>query len=92
MSSALNLIGVPKLVTGIALGAMVFAVVIGGISDCPGRPAIVPDVRVYVGACLLVLLLNAGAVPEAFATITGNAFTGEAAVGGALGQVILMGF
>ena len=31
VSSALSLIGVPKLVTGIALGALVFAVVIGGI-------------------------------------------------------------
>ena len=94
VSSALSLIGVPKLVTGIALGAMVFAVVIGGIQRiAQAASAIVPLMSVlYVGACLLVLLLNAGAVPEAFATIVGNAFSGEAAVGGALGQVILMGF
>ena len=37
VSSALSLIGVPKLVTGIALGAMVFAVVIGGSSASPRR-------------------------------------------------------
>ena len=31
-------------------------------------------------------------VPEAFATIFSNAFSGKAAAGGALGQVVLMGF
>ena len=94
VSSALSLIGVPKLVTGIALGALVFAVVIGGIQRiAQAASSIVPLMSVlYVGACLVVLLLNAGAIPEAFVSIVRNAFTGEAAAGGALGQVILMGF
>ena len=94
VSSALSLIGIPKLATGIALGALVFAVVIGGIRRiAQAASAIVPLMSgLYVGACLLVLLMNAPAVPAAFATIVSNAFSGEAAVGGALGQVILMGF
>merc|ERR1711965_429540 len=46
----------------------------------------------YVGACLLVLGVNASEVPNAFGTIFGNAFSGEAAAGGAFGQVVLMGF
>ena len=68
--------------------------VIGGIRRiAQAASAIVPLMSVlYVGACLLVLLLNIGSVPEAFATIFSNAFSGEAAAGGALGQVVLMGF
>ena len=46
----------------------------------------------YLLACLIVLLINIESVPEAFATIFGNAFSGEAAAGGAFGQVVLMGF
>ena len=94
VSSALSLIGVPKLATGVVLAALVFAVVVGGIRRiAQAASAIVPLMSVlYVGGCLLVLLLNITAVPQAFATIVSNAFSGEAAVGGALGQVILMGF
>ena len=94
VSSALTMVGVPKLVTGIVLAALVFAVVIGGIRRiAKAASAIVPLMSVlYVGACLVVLLINAAAVPEAFATIFSNAFSGKAAVGGALGQVVLMGF
>ena len=94
VSSALSLVGVPKLVTGAVLGALVFAVVIGGIRRiAQAASAIVPLMSaLYVGSCLLVLLLNISAVPQAFATIFSNAFTGDAAAGGALGQVILMGF
>ena len=94
VSSALSLVGVPKLVTGVVLAALVFAVVIGGIRRiAQAASAIVPLMSVlYVGACLLVLLLNIGSVPEAFSTIFSNAFSGKAAAGGALGQVVLMGF
>ena len=94
VSSALSLIGVPKLATGVVLAALVFAVVVGGIRRiAQAASAIVPLMSVlYVGGCLLVLLLNITAIPQAFATIFSNAFSGEAAVGGALGQVILMGF
>ena len=94
VSSALSLIGVPKLVTGVVLAALVFAVVIGGIRRiAQAASAIVPLMSLlYVGACLLVLILNIGSVPEAFATIFSNAFSGKAAAGGALGQVVLMGF
>ena len=94
VSSALSLIGIPKLVTGGVLAALVFAVVIGGIRRiAQAASAIVPLMSaLYIGACLVVLLANVSAVPQAFATILANAFSGEAAAGGALGQVILMGF
>ncbi|HCV56026.1 amino acid carrier family protein [Synechococcus sp. Minos11] len=94
VSSALAMLGVPRLVTGIVLGAVVFAVIIGGIKRiAQAASAIVPLMSVlYLLACLIVLLINIESVPEAFATIFGNAFSGEAAAGGAFGQVVLMGF
>ena len=94
VSSALAMLGIPRLVTGIVLGAVVFAVIIGGIQRiAKAASAIVPLMSVlYLLACLIVLLINLESVPEAFATIFGNAFSGEAAAGGAFGQVVLMGF
>ena len=94
VSSALESAGVPRLLTGIVLGVLVFAVVIGGIRRiAQAASAIVPLMSVlYVGACLVVLALNAGAIPDALGTIFTNAFSGEAAAGGAFGQVVLMGF
>ena len=94
VSSALAMLGVPRLVTGIVLGAVVFAVIIGGIKRiAQAASAIVPLMSVlYLLACLIVLLINIESVPDAFATIFGNAFSGEAAAGGAFGQVVLMGF
>ena len=94
VSSALAMLGIPRLVTGIVLGVVVFAVIIGGIKRiAQAASAIVPVMSVlYLLACFVILLINIGSVPEAFATIFGNAFSGEAAVGGAFGQVALMGF
>ena len=94
VSSALAMLGIPRLVTGIVLGAVVFAVIIGGIQRiAQAASAIVPAMSLlYLLACVVVLLINIESVPEAFATIFGNAFSGEAAAGGAFGQVVLMGF
>lgn len=94
VSSALSLLGIPNFITGIVLAALVFSVVIGGVRRiATAASAIVPLMSIlYVGACLIVLLANAAAVPEALGTIFSNAFSGKAAAGGALGQVILMGF
>ena len=94
VSSALEAAGVPRPVTGVVLGVLVFAVVVGGIRRiAKAASAIVPLMSIlYVAACLVILLINITTLPEAFGTIFSNAFTGEAAAGGALGQVILMGF
>ena len=94
VSSALEAAGVPRLVTGVVLGVLVFAVVVGGIRRiAKAASAIVPLMSIlYVAACLVILLINITALPGAFGTIFSNAFSGEAAAGGALGQVILMGF
>ncbi len=94
VSSALETAGIPRVVTGIVLGVLVFAVIIGGIKRiAQAASAIVPLMSVlYVAACIVVLLINIGSVPGAIGLIFSNAFSGEAAAGGAFGQVVLMGF
>ena len=94
VSSALEAAGIARPVTAVVLGLLVFAVVIGGIRRiAKAASTLVPLMSVlYIGSCLVVLLANAGAIPEALATIFGNAFSGEAAAGAAFGQVVLMGF
>jgi len=95
VSSALaDAAGIPRLVTGIVLGVLVFSVIIGGIHRIAQvASAVVPAMSVlYVIACLVIILNNLPEVPGAFATIFSNAFTGKAAAGGTLAQVILMGF
>ena len=94
VSSALAAAGIPRVATGLVLGGLVFAVIIGGINRISqAASALVPAMSIlYVLACLLVLGLNISDVPGAFGTIFANAFNGQAAAGGAFGQVVLMGF
>ncbi|MEC9028091.1 MAG: alanine/glycine:cation symporter family protein, partial [Cyanobacteriota bacterium] len=94
VSSALATIGIPRLLTGVVLGVLVFGVIIGGIKRiAQAASAIVPLMSLfYVIACLVIILSNINEVPTAFSTIFSNAFTGEAAASGTLTQVVLMGF
>lgn len=89
--------GVPKLATGLVIGALVFAVIVGGIKRI-GRVAskLVPFMcAFYVGGALLVLLLHWQDIPGALALIFHDAFSGSAAAGGfagaALSQAIRFG-
>ena len=79
---------------GIVLGALIFSVVIGGIKRiAKAASAIVPAMAIlYVGACLIILAINFERIPEALSLIVISAFTGKAAIGGAFGKVVLMGF
>jgi len=84
---------VPHYLTGIILVIFTALVVIGGIKSI-GRVTsyLVPVMAAFysIGA-LIILLMNAEAIPAAFASIFGNAFTGKAVAGGALGTVIKYG-
>ena len=93
----LKTFGVPKLVTGLIIGGLVFAVIVGGIKRI-GQVAskLVPFMAVfYVGGALWVIILNFDMIPAAFAMIFSDAFTGSAATGGfagaALAQAIRFG-
>ncbi len=94
VSSALALAGIPRLFTGFILGILVFSVIIGGVKRiAKAASAIVPSMALlYVLACLMILLSNFSEVPAAFGIIFSNAFTGKAAAGGTVAQVVLMGF
>jgi len=85
-------LSVPSWITGLVLAGGVFAVIIGGLQRLARVTAkLVPFMAiVYILGALLVLILNAGAVPGAFALIVTDAFTGQAAVGGAAGGGVLM--
>ena len=81
---------VPNFVTGCIVAIFVGIVIIGGIKRI-GLVAsyLVPFMSaVYIGACLIVIFLNISQVPELFAQIISDAFTGTAAVGGFTGVVV----
>ncbi len=93
----LTYFGIPKLLTGLVIGILVFAVIVGGIKRI-GQVAsrLVPIMAAfYIIGALWVILANIGQVPEAFAMIFSDAFTGTAATGGfagaAVAQVIRFG-
>ncbi|MBC8316726.1 MAG: sodium:alanine symporter family protein [Desulfobulbaceae bacterium] len=86
----LTYFGIPKIITGIVIGVLVFAVIIGGIKRI-GRVAskLVPFMAVfYVIGALAVIATNIEGLPAAFALIFHDAFTGSAATGGFAGAAV----
>ena len=82
--------GVPPWLTGVIVAALVGVVVIGGIrriAEVAGR--LVPAMIVlYLGAALLIILINIAAVPAAIGLIFTHAFTPAAATGGFAGAAV----
>ncbi len=83
--------GVPPLITGLVLAALVAVVILGGIRRIGTiTEKVVPAMALfYVGGALAILFLNHQAVPAAFSEILRGAFTGRAAVGGFAGAGVL---
>jgi AGCS family alanine or glycine:cation symporter len=81
---------VPEWATGLVLALAVAAVVLGGIRSI-GRFTgfFVPlMIVVYMCACGIVLVLNAGQIPAALAEVFRGAFSGTAAAGGFTGALL----
>ncbi|MCS6968621.1 MAG: alanine/glycine:cation symporter family protein [Cytophagales bacterium] len=82
-----------NLSTGIAITALVAMVIFGGlqrIAEVASR--LVPAmVLLYVSAVLFVIIKHWEHVPASFALILSDAFSGKAALGGAVGTLILTG-
>ncbi len=76
---------------GMVIAAIVGVVIIGGIrSIARATSRIVPVMcGIYVLAAICVLVANIGAVPGAVLSIFTNAFSTEAAAGGAVGALII---
>ena len=84
--------GCPELVTGLILGALVFAVIVGGIKRI-GQVAskLVPFMAIiYVAGALVISATRFDAIPHAFSLIFREAFTGSAAAGGFAGATFLL--
>ncbi|UBH24326.1 sodium:alanine symporter family protein [Micrococcus porci] len=84
--------GVPTWITGAVLAVMTMVVLVGGIKSIGKVTAgFVPVMIVfYVLGALWILIVNASAIPSAFATIFTEAFTGSAAVGGFTGSAMIV--
>ncbi|MEJ1086997.1 sodium:alanine symporter family protein [Microbacterium sp. Mu-80] len=87
-----NSFHVPTWVTGIILTVFALLVLVGGIKSI-GRvtAGLVPVMIIfYVLGAIYILVANIGGVPEAFAQIFTDAFTGTSAVGGFAGSAIII--
>ncbi len=82
-----------SLVTGIILTVVVSTVIFGGIKKI-GKVAskLVPSmVAMYFVLVVIILFMNASAIPGIFGSIVSEAFTGNAILGGGLGAIIIQG-
>ena len=94
VAEALNgTFNVPHWVSGIGLLIFGALVILGGIKSIGRVTAFfVPIMALfYFIAGAIVMVMNFNLVPEAFALIFSDAFTGKAAAGGAIGAVIRFG-
>ncbi|MDE4084189.1 sodium:alanine symporter family protein [Planococcus maritimus] len=84
---------VPTWITGIILTVFAAVVIIGGIKTIGKVTAFfVPFMALfYIIAGIIIMILNMDLIPTALGTIFSAAFTGEAAVGGAIGAAIRYG-
>ena len=75
---------------GIVMAAIVAAVIIGGIKSIARvTEKIVPGMAIlYVGSALIIIIMNIGAVGDAFSAIITGAFAPTAVAGGAIGALI----
>ena len=91
MAAALvNSFGVPAWLTGVVVAVLVGFVILGGIrriGDVAGK--LVPAMIVlYLGAALLIIIINIAEVPSAIGLIFTHAFTPAAATGGFAGAAV----
>ncbi|MBN6187197.1 sodium:alanine symporter family protein [Aneurinibacillus sp. BA2021] len=81
---------VPPIVTGTVLAVCTAFVILGGVQTIGKVTSVlVPFMAIfYIGAGIIIILVNATEVPGAMATIISGAFNGTAAAGGFLGATI----
>ena len=82
--------GIPKIITGLIIGGLVFMVIVGGIKRV-GKVAskLVPFMSVfYVLGALIIIITKIDAIPEAIGIILSSAFTPASASGGFAGAAV----
>ncbi len=77
-------------VTGLVMSAITAAVILGGVkSIAKVCELLVPVMAIgYLIGCILILIKNAGQLPQAFSDIWSGAFAPQAAIGGFAGATI----
>lgn len=77
-------------VAGSVMAALTAAVILGGVkSIAKVCSVLVPVMAVgYIAGCVLILIKNYAALPQAFADIWNGAWSGQAAVGGFVGATL----
>lgn len=84
-------LGIPMWMTAFVVLSLTAMVLIGGIqriAQVAGK--LVPIMVVfYISASVIILAMNAGAIPAALAMIVSDAFTGTAATGGFAGAAVM---
>ena len=80
----------PGWITGVVFAAVVFAVIVGGIKSIARvTEKVVPFMGImYVGAAIIILLINYDKIGWAFGQIFEGAFTGLGIAGGFVGALI----
>jgi AGCS family alanine or glycine:cation symporter len=83
---------VPKIITGLFLGALLWVIIIGGIQRIASVASkIIPIMGlIYLGGALVILIENYQNIIPSFNVIFAQVFTGSAAVGGFLGASFAM--
>jgi len=83
---------VPKIITGLFLGALLWIIIIGGIRRIASVASkIIPIMGlIYLGGALVILIENYQNIIPSFNVIFAQVFTGSAAVGGFLGASFAM--
>ncbi len=83
---------IPKLFTGLFLGALLWIIIIGGIKRIASVASkIIPIMGlIYFGGALIILIENYQNIIPSFNAIFAQVFTGSAAVGGFLGASFAM--
>jgi len=82
--------GYPGWITGLVFAAVVFAVIVGGLKSIARvTEKVVPFMGIlYVGAAIVILIINADRIGWAFGQIFAGAFTGLGVAGGLVGALI----
>ena len=82
-----------NLIIGLVIASLVAMVILGGIQRIGNVASrLVPSmVVVYVVSVLIIMILNIDQVLNSFAFIISDAFTAKAALGGAIGAIIIEG-
>lgn len=80
----------PGWITGVVFAAIVFAVIVGGVKSIARvTEKVVPFMGImYVGAALIILIVNYDKIGWAFGQIFDGAFTGLGVAGGFVGALI----